>query len=390
MKKVLFLLLLCSGLMWPGPTSYAQDATRPETQAETPDQFKALELSLKELLKERRVAGLSATLVRDGKISWSGAYGWADVAQKKPITPDTLFQLASVSKTVTVCAILQQVEQGLLDLDADINDVLPFKVRHPGHPEVPITLRALLTHTAAIGDNWTILEDTWVKDADFPMPLGASLKQYLVAGEKWYKPRKNYQRWAPGKRNEYSNIGIALAAYVAEVAAKQPFEQLCEKGIFAPLKMTRSSYRLKSLNKSEIAIPHEWKDGKQVPLGHHGYLDYPSGTLRTSAPQLARFLLCIMNEGKLAGNRILSQKMVREMLRVQDSDIEDTQALVWFRESEEGATLIGHDGSDPGVLTMMFFDLEKKTGFILLMNGEPKGRDIDDEILEMLIPLLSK
>ena len=97
-----------------------------------------------------------------------------------------------------------------------------------------------------------------------------------------------------------------------------------------------------------------------------------------------------MNEGKLAGNRILSQKMVREMLRVQDSDIEDTQALVWFRESEEGATLIGHDGSDPGVLTMMFFNLEKKTGFILLMNGEPKGRDIDDEILEMLIPLLSK
>jgi len=390
MDKFLFLLLLCSCLIWPGSTSYAQDATRPETSAATPDEIKALELNLKELLKERRVAGLSATLVRDGKISWSGAYGWADVAQKKPVTSETLFHLASVSKTVTVCAILQQVEQGLLDLDADINDVLPFKVRHPGHPEIPITLRALLTHTAAIGDNWTILEDTWVKDGDFPIPLGPSLKQYLVAGEKWYKARKNFQRWAPGKRNEYSNIGIALAAYVAEVAAKQPFEQLCEKGIFTPLKMTRSSYRLKSLKKSEIAIPHEWKGGKQDPLGHHGYLDYPSGTLRTSAPQLARFLLCIINEGELDENRILSQKMVREMLRVQYPEIEDTQALAWFRESEEGETFIGHDGSDPGVLTMMYFNLEKKTGFILLMNGEPKGRDIDDEIMEIMIPLLNR
>jgi CubicO group peptidase (beta-lactamase class C family) len=312
------------------------------------------------------------------------------VAAKKPITPETLFQLASVSKTVTVCAILQQVEKKLLDLDADINEVLPFKVRHPEHPEIPITLRALLTHTASIRDNWTILEDTWVKDVDFPIPLGLSLKQYLVTGEKWYKARKNFQRWAPGKRNEYSNIGIALAAYVAEVAAKQPFEQLCEKGIFTPLKMTRSSYRLKSLKKSEIAIPHQWKGGKQNPVGHHGYLDYPAGTLRTSAPQLGRFLLCIMNEGELDGKRILSQKMVREMLRVQYPEIEDTQALVWFRESEEDGTFIGHDGSDPGVLTMMFFNLEKKSGFILLMNGEPKGRGIDDEIMEIMIPILIK
>ena len=139
-------------------------------------------------------------------------------------------------------------------------------------------------------------------------------------------------------------------------------------------------------HRAEIAIPHEWKKGKQQPLGHHGYLDFPAGTLRTSAPQLARFLLCVMGSGEYQGKRILEAKTVREMLRVQYPELEETQGLVWFRESQEDeeGTLIGHDGSDPGVLTMMYYDPDKKVGFILLMNGEPRGRGIDDEIMEIM------
>lgn len=380
-----FLLLASSG--------WAQKPTegkKPEDTKSTDDKLSypgaaKLEKDLKELLEKRRIAGLAATIVKDQKILWSGAYGWADVASKKPITSDTLFQLASVSKTITVCAILQQVERGLIDLDTDINKVLPFKVRHPEHPEIIITLRSLLTHTAAIRDNWNLLEETWVKDGDFPVALGESLKRYLVPDGKWYKARRNFQRWAPGKRNEYSNVGIALAAYVAEVAAKKPFEELCQQGIFKPLDMEPCSYRLKPLDRSKIAIPHQWKNGKHEPLGHHGYLDFPAGTLRASTHQMARFLMCIMSGGEYQGKRILKEKSVREMLKVQYPELEETQALVWFRETDdEAGTMIGHDGSDPGVLTMMFYQPEKRIGFILLMNGEPRGRGVDEEIFEIL------
>ena len=384
----LLCLLLLTSSVW---SQVSPEAEKPEGSGSKSEKAafpgaKELESSLKDLMERRRVAGLAVTIVKDQEILWNGAFGWVDVAAKRPVTSDTLFQLASVSKTVTVCAILQQVEQGLLDLDTDINDVLPFKVRHPEHPKIPITLRRLLTHTAAIRDNWNLLEGTWVKDGDFPVSLGESLKRYLVPDGEWYKARRNFQRWAPGKRNEYSNVGVALAAHVAEVAAKKPFEELCHQGIFKPLGMKRSSYRLKPLDRAEIAIPHEWKKGKQQPLGHHGYLDFPAGTLRTSAPQLARFLLCVMGSGEYQGKRILEAKTVREMLRVQYPELEETQGLVWFRESQEDeeGTLIGHDGSDPGVLTMMYYDPDKKVGFILLMNGEPRGRGIDDEIMEIM------
>lgn len=387
LTPLLWLLLLASPV-WAqlSPEGDEPKGTSPANDKLPVSAAQKLEKSLKELLEKRHVAGLAAMIVTDQEILWSGAYGWADVARKIPVTSDTLFQIASVSKTVTVCAILQQVERGLIDLDSDINDILPFQVRHPEHPKIAITLRQLLTHTAAIRDNWNLLEETWVKDGDFPVSLGESLKSYLVADGKWYKARRNFQRWAPAKRNEYSNVGIALAAYVAEVAAKKPFEELCQQGVFKPLGMDQSSYRLKSLDRSKIAIPHQWKKGKQQPLGHHGYLDFPAGTLRTSTNQLARFLMCIISGGEYKGNRILEQKTVREMLKVQYPELEETQALVWFRETdqEEESTSIGHDGSDPGVLTMMFYDPEEKIGFIVLMNGEPRGRGIDDEIFDIL------
>lgn len=386
-------LLLLTSSVW---SQVPPEAEKPEGSGSKSEKAafpgaKKLESSLKDLMERRHVAGLAATIVKDQKILWNGAFGWADVAAKRPITSDTLFQLASVSKTVTVCTILQQVERDQIDLDTDINEVLPFKVRHPEHPKIAITLRNLLTHTAAIRDNWSLLEGTWVKDGDFPTPLGESLKRYLVPGGEWYKARRNFQRWAPGKRNEYSNLGIALAAYVAEVAAKKPFEELCQQGIFKPLGMNQSSYRLKPLDRDSIALPHEWKKEKHQPLGHHGYLDFPAGTLRTSTNQLARFLMCVMGDGEYQGKRILKAKTVHEMLKIQYPELEETQALVWFRETDEDGTgtLIGHDGSDPGVLTMMFYDPDKKIGFIILMNGEPKGRGIDDEIFEIIDQVIS-
>ena len=108
-------------------------------------------------MKGAKVPGLAAAVVKDGNIIWTGAYGWANIENKTPVTNETLFQVASVSKPVTAFAIMQLVEQGLLTLDADINEVLPFPVRNPRHPKVPITLKHLLTHTSGIRDNWDLL-----------------------------------------------------------------------------------------------------------------------------------------------------------------------------------------------------------------------------------------
>ena len=269
-------------------------------------------------MKEAKVPGLAAAVVRKDKMIWEGYYGWANREKKIPVTKGTLFQVASVSKPVTACAVMQLVEKGELSLDGDVNEVLPFGVRNPKHPKVSITLRHLLTHTSGIRDNWKVLEDTWVKNGDFPKPLGESLAAYLQPKGEYYSAKKSFCQWPPGEKSQYSNVGFALAAYLAETKAKVSFETLCQRGVFGPLGMQGSSFRLKGMDQAKIAMPYGFKKKTGVfkPLGHHGYLDFPSGTLRVTAPHLARFLLSFIGDGQFDGTRVLKAETVREMRKV--------------------------------------------------------------------------
>ena len=338
-------------------------------------------------MKEAKVPGLAAAVVRNGKVIWTGAYGWANREQKIPVINDTLFQIASVSKPVTACAVMQLVEQGKLSLDADVNEALPFPVRNPKHPKVPITLKHLLTHTSGIRDNWNLLEDTWVKNGDFPKPLGESLAAYLQPKGEYYSAKKSFYQWAPGTKSQYSNVGVALAAYLAETKVKTPFETLCQKGIFEPLGMQGSSFRLKGMDQAKIAMPYGFKKktGTFKPLGHHGYLDFPSGTLRVTAPHLARFLLSFIGDGQLDGTRILKAETVREMRKIPFPKADSKQGLVWYFDKLGGDKTMGHDGGEPGVSTVMQYRLKDGIGYIILMNGEPKGMKFEQALGQRLL-----
>ena len=157
-----------------------------------PKNLTALDQFIFEGMKEAKVPGLAALTIKEGKIFWTGYYGWANIEEKRPVTQDTLFQVASISKTVTACIIMQQVEKGELDLDVDINTYLPFKVRNPKHADQPITLRQLLCHTSGIRDNWAVLEDKWVKNGDYKESLAKSLPAYLIAGGRFFSTKKSF------------------------------------------------------------------------------------------------------------------------------------------------------------------------------------------------------
>ena len=338
-------------------------------------------------MKEAKVPGLAAAVVKKDKVIWTGAYGWANREQKVPVTNETLFQIASVSKPVTACTVMQLVEQGKLFLDADVNEALPFPVRNPKHPKVPITLKHLLTHTSGIRDNWNLLEDTWVKNGDFPKPLGESLAAYLQPKGEYYGAKKSFYEWAPGTKSKYSNVGVALAAYLAEAKAKTPFETLCQKGIFEPLAMQGSSFRLKGMDQAKIAMPYGFKkkSGAFKPLGHHGYLDFPSGTLRVTAPHLARFLLSFIGDGQVDGVRLLKVETVREMRKIPFPKADSKQGLVWYFDKVGGAKVMGHDGSDPGVTAVMYYRPKDGVGYLFLMNGEPKNGKFEQALGQRLM-----
>jgi CubicO group peptidase (beta-lactamase class C family) len=140
-------------------------------------------------LAEAHTPGIAVAVVRGDRIVWSDAVGWADRERGLRTTPNTAFQLASVSKTVTCAGIMALVEDGRLDLDADVNEYLPFEVRVPSAPGVPITMRTLLTHTSAIRDRGIVWGTPWSTPSlyfhgDSPIPLGRFCRSYFVPGGK--------------------------------------------------------------------------------------------------------------------------------------------------------------------------------------------------------------
>jgi CubicO group peptidase (beta-lactamase class C family) len=324
---------------------------------------------VRDLMAAGRLPGLSAAIVRGQEVVWTDAWGLANIEDGRRVTPDTLFMLASVSKTVVATAVLQAIEDGLFELDTHVNRLLPFVVRNPVHPEEPITVRQLLTHTSSIRDNWTLLIASYVS-GDAEMALGTFLRRYLAPKGADLSPN-NYYAFGPGRSYRYANVGVALAAYVVEAAAGIGFDTWCERRIFAPLGMDRAGWHLEGLPRKEIAMPYGWSGEKNgyVPFGQYGYPDYPDGALRTTAPQLARHLAMVMGKGSWQGHRLLSEATVREMLREEIPDLEPGQGLIWWAFQRDGRTLVGHDGGDDGVATVCFFDPADDVGVIALANG---------------------
>lgn len=344
-----------------------------------------LEAFVEAQLEVLRVPGLSVAVVdRDGLV-WSGAFGWADVEQQIPVTRETRFHLASVSKTVTAAAILQAVERGTVDLDSPAGKWLPFPLAHPVHPDEPITLRRLLTHMGGIRDNWRIMDGLYV-EGDSPWGLEAFLRSYLVPGGEHYDAGRNFHKGAPGTRHSYSNVGVMLAAYVVEAAAGVPFDSLSEESLLLPLGLPGVHWRLSAMDPAHLALPHDRSsDGDIRGLHHHGYPDYPAGTLRASAEELGVFARLVLSDGVLDGVRLMSAASVEEMHRVQFPRLDDDQALVFYWSDSPAGRVLGHDGGDPGVTTWMALHPESGVGAVILTNGDVRNERAASRLMARLL-----
>jgi CubicO group peptidase (beta-lactamase class C family) len=225
-------------------------------------------------------------VVRDDEIVWAAGVGWADRERRIRTTRYTVFQLASVAKTVTCAGIMALVEDGLIDLDEDINSYLPFEVHVPHAPADSITMRTLLTHTSAIRDRWQVWGTPWSDrtlyfHGDSPISLGDFCRSYFVHGGSRYRRRKNFYGRAPGSSYAYSNLATALAGFVAESASGVDFDELCKQRICEPLGMTNSGFRLADIDTTNLAMPYATvSHGDLEPIFHYGCPDYPDGAFR--------------------------------------------------------------------------------------------------------------
>ena len=316
-----------------------------------PEDATELDRLVIEELKGDQVPGMQAALIRDGEVD-SYAWGWADTQTDRLVDDETLFTIASVSKLITTVAVMILVEEGAIDLDVPVD--VGIELRHSG-----ITMRHLLTHTSGIVDTWSVMEDHYTR-GDPEISLRDYLQGYLEPDGPYFREKS----WDDFERFEYSNIGIALAGVVVEHVSGQDFAAFCRERIFAPLGMNETSWYTSGIDVSRLAVPTQWKRGWDVE-GHWSYPDYPNGTLRTSAAQLARFMIATTDPD--AG--FLARETIDEMLRIQTLG-DGSQALGFFWWQLDGEDVVGHDGGEPGIATEALMRPARGDGVVVLTNGD--------------------
>ncbi len=320
-----------------------------------------------EHMEKHHIPGAVVTVVKDGEVVLLSGYGYADRERSLQVDPErTLFRPGSVSKLLTWVAVLQLVETGQLDLDADVNDYLDFEIPSAlksGSSAPPITLRHLMTHTPGFED---VLDGLFVLDADKMLPLAEAMKELMPA-----------RIWAPGELLVYSNYGTALAGYVVERVSGQPFAQYVAEHILQPLGMDASTFQqpLPAALAADLARADKLIDGQYL-RGSFEYISLaPAGAMSTTALDMAAFMQMHLQQGQYGDAQILSAEMIQKM-----HDLQYTQhpsvngvTLGMFTSTVNERAVVAHNGATMLYFTHLYLVPEEQLGFFISASGGELG-----------------
>lgn len=326
-----------------------------------------LDRTMAEQFASLDIPGASVAIVHDGEIVVAKGWGFADLDQRAPVDPErTLMRPGSASKPITWTAVMQLVEQGIIDLDADINDYLDFEI--PATFPQPVTMHHLLTHTAGFE---AVEEDLFIVYED-RVP---ELREYLI-------DKRPARIFPPGEAVGYSNYGTALAGYIVERVSGEPFHAYVEAHIFAPLGMERSTFRqpVPPAFISDLAQGYGLSDGEHV-RGDFEYVGpYPAGSASASTSDMARFMIAHLEGGAYGDARILEPETVELMHRRQftpDPRL-DKMAYGFMEREVNGRELLWHGGSTFLHNSGMYLIPGESVGLYVSYNGHAgaQGREL--------------
>ena len=333
------------------------------------------EAEIERLMREHDLPSISTCVIKDDSIVWQGIYGYRDREGQIKATHETIYHIGSISKLFIVTAFMQLEEQGLVDIDHDINEYLPISIRNPNFPNIPITTKMLLTHTASLASTKIDADapGIWHEFQEDQAPsLSEWIPHFLLPSGEYFSP----QIWEPDKPGHfelYSNVGSCVLAYIVEHLTGQDFREYCKDHIFDPLAMYNTSYYYRDLDQNKIAVLYQYNN--TVHPGFDVRL-YASGSAKTTLNDLARFLMAYMNGGEIDGIKILEESTVEKILTIQNST--SGRCLIW------GASLggwFGHSGAlGAGATAMAEIHPRSKTAFIIFCNKFPSKLEQGDEI----------
>ncbi len=317
------------------------------------------------LLARSDIAGAVVVIVKDGDVLTQRGFGYADIAARKPVDPaKTLFRVGSTSKLFTWTAVMQLVEQGKIDLDADVNRYLDFKI--PPYQGKPITMRQIMTHTAGFEDAFRG-GITYSGTVD---QLGDVVKRML--------PARIYE---PGTTPAYSNYATALAGYIVERVTGMPFDEYIERNIFQPLGMTHSTFRqpLPASLAPDMAkgYPKASVDPKPFEL----ISVPPAGSLSMTGADAAKFMISQLNQG--AGLLKPSTAHLMQTPAYGSVPHLNRMALGFYEQRINGLEVIAHGGDLNFFHGYMWLFPQKNVGLLVELNSA--GDDSAPDILRQML-----
>ena len=351
----------------------------PVVETPAPTEKDSLALQLHEIADSKVLPGFAISVFTKDSILYQEGFGVSNLEHQTPFRAEDVQIIASCTKTLVGVGLMKAVEDGLLQLDDDINDLLPFRVVNPNFPDSTITVRMLASHTSTItgteeSDKGYRFQ-TPLLASDFPpvyeailakynhtedLAMSAFLENKLSADGIWYESEL-FINEAPGTTYEYSNLGITLLAYILELKTNLTFAEYTQNLILQPLGMKASTWNLNDVpDESHVTYYNEVYH--EVPRYH--IISYPDGGLYSSVSDMTLFVQEMM-KGLDGHSDLMTQASFQEMTRKQFEGEELYDALCWDL-SFEG--LVGHAGNDFGTATLMYFSPESGVGRILFTN----------------------
>ncbi len=323
-----------------------------------------------EILNRHPAIGLALGVVRNGRLESFAARGLADVAAGTPITEDTIFRVASITKTFTAVAIMQLQEQGLIDLDAPANDYLrAFELKPANASWRPATVRDLLTHTAGVPETvqpWHVL----LPDYGESVKAGRSAPPLA----EFYGGALRLEA-EPGTRFVYGNHSPAALGQIVEDVSDEPLTHYFQDHILAPLGMANAGLGGSTAVTPQLATGYRLRSRGPVPVPEREFATAAAASLCASSRDMARYLAALLNGGANNEGRILQPESVAEMFapQYQPDPRLAGMGLAFFRVNLQGHRAVEHSGLLPGFDSQVMLAPDDGVAVMAFTNGTRQG-----------------
>ncbi|HXB44202.1 MAG TPA: serine hydrolase [Puia sp.] len=318
--------------------------------------------SLRERMKYYKVNGVSIAVIHHYSLEWARGYGFADSLEQRPVTTHTLFQAASISKSLHAIGVLNLVQSGKIDLDEDINKYLKswrFPYDTVAKKKI-ITIRNLLSHTAGL----TVHGFPGYEQGD-TIPTIVQ----ILDGKRPANTSKIRSQFAPGLRFEYSGGGTTISQLIVTDITGEAYDQYQSKNVLLPMGMTESFYsQPPPADKLSLLAAGYRENGEQIKGKFHIYPEMAAAGLWTNPSDLAKYIMETQLSWEGKSSKVLSGAMTK--IRLTPFDTSTNAALGVFIDKRGGKTYFQHGGANEGFRCQYYGSLDSGDGIAVMVNSD--------------------